>query len=127
MHLRLFPCTALALSLSVAPPAASAESRNHDKYLHAGGSAVIAAGVTTLTRHSPHRFWYGLGAGVGVGLAKELIDSQERHNHFDSKDLLAGLVGSFAGAYLADSLIRPAIFPLSDGYAVGVEMNIPLD
>ena len=42
------------------------------------------------------------------------------------KDLLAGVVGSLAGAYLADSLIRPAIFPQADGYAVGVEMNIPL-
>ncbi|HWL30195.1 MAG TPA: hypothetical protein VNQ97_14940, partial [Burkholderiaceae bacterium] len=105
---------------------AHAESRHHDKYLHAGGSAVIAAGVTAFTRDSPYRFWYGFGAGAGAGLAKELIDSQERHNHFDSKDLVATLVGALAGAYLADSWIRPAVFPQANGYAVGVEMSIPL-
>lgn len=126
MHLRAFLFMVLALCLTFAP-AVHADSRHHDKYLHAGGSAVIAAGVTALTRDSPHRFWYGLGAGAGVGLAKELIDSQERHNHFDTKDLLASVVGSLAGAYLADSWIRPAIFPQASGYAVGMEMNIPLE
>lgn len=36
-------------------------------------------------------------------------------------------MGSLAGAYLADSWIRPAVFPQANGYAVGVEMNIPLE
>lgn len=126
MPLRLSSITVLACAVMLAPTA-HAESRHHDKFLHAGGGAVIAAGVTTVTRHSPHRFWYGLGAGLGASLAKELIDSQERDNHFDSKDLLAGVVGSLAGAYFADSLIRPAVFANGDGYAVGVEMNIPLE
>lgn len=69
MHLRAFLFTVLAFCLTVAP-AAHADSRHHDKYLHAGGSAVIAAGVTALTRDSPDRFWYGLGAGAGAGWSK---------------------------------------------------------
>jgi uncharacterized protein YfiM (DUF2279 family) len=126
MHLRGFPITALALSLMLAP-AAHAQSRHHDKFLHAGGSAVIAAGVTALARDNPYRFWYGFGAGAGAGLVKELVDSQERYNHFDSKDLMASVVGALAGAYLADSWIRPAVFPQANGYAVGVEMIIPIE
>ncbi|MGB3288267.1 MAG: hypothetical protein WBA83_03220 [Burkholderiaceae bacterium] len=126
MHTRLSLIAVLACSAALAP-AAYAESRHNDKFLHAGGSALIAAGVTAATRDSPHRFWYGLGAGAGAGLVKELVDSQERHNHFDSKDLLASVAGALAGAYFADSLIRPAVFADGNGYAVGVQMNIPLE
>ncbi|KVP96563.1 hypothetical protein WJ97_11800 [Burkholderia ubonensis] len=115
---------AVLAALGIAP-AAHADV-GHDKYLHAGVSAVIASTVTTLAAGSPNRLWYGIGSSLAVGVAKEIADSRQPHNKFDSKDLLADLVGTLAGAYLADSLLRPAVFHQPNGYVYGVQLSVPL-
>ncbi|WP_247387797.1 hypothetical protein, partial [Ralstonia pseudosolanacearum] len=74
-----------------------------------------------------NRFWYGLGAGMAVGLTKEIVDRRKTNGRFDSKDLLADLAGALIGAYAADSLLRPAIFKQPTGYAYGVQLNVAFD
>ena len=99
----------------------------HDKYLHAGASVVVAATATTLAANQPHAVWYGLGAGVVVGVAKELVDRHQPHDRFDPKDVWADLVGTVAGAYMADSILRPLVQHKPDGgYAIGMQVKVPL-
>jgi len=116
---------AAAFAAIVVSASAHAEV-TYDKYLHFGASAVIASGVTTLTAESPNRLWYGLGAGLAVGVAKEIADSKQAHNRFDAKDLWADVAGTLAGAYLAHSLLRPVVLRQPRGYALGMQMNMPL-
>lgn len=99
----------------------------HDKYLHFGASAAVAATATTLMANSPNAAWYGLGAGVVVGVAKELVDRTQPHDRFDPKDVWADLVGTVAGTYLANSYVRPLVqHKPSGGYAVGLKATVPL-
>ncbi|WP_055325737.1 YfiM family protein [Ralstonia solanacearum] len=107
-------------------PCAQADVR-HDKYLHAGVSAIIASSVTALAVDSPNRLWYGLGTSLAVGVAKEMADRRKTNGKFDSKDLLADLVGALIGAYATDSLLRPAIIRQPTGYAFGVQLHVAFD
>ncbi|WP_197339362.1 YfiM family protein [Ralstonia solanacearum] len=107
-------------------PCAHADVR-HDKYLHAGVSAIIASSVTALAVDSPNRLWYGLGTSLAVGVAKEMADRRKTNGKFDSKDLLADLVGALIGAYATDSLLRPAIIRQPTGYAFGVQLHVAFD
>ncbi|WP_124982357.1 YfiM family protein [Ralstonia solanacearum] len=107
-------------------PYAQADVR-HDKYLHAGVSAIIASSVTALAVDSPNRLWYGLGTSLAVGVAKEMADRRKTNGKFDSKDLLADLVGALIGAYATDSLLRPAIIRQPTGYAFGVQLHVAFD
>ncbi|MHA6823248.1 YfiM family protein [Ralstonia pseudosolanacearum] len=120
-----FRLPALLAAFAIAPSVYA--DVEHDKYLHTGISAVIASGVTTLAVDSPNRFWYGLGAGMAVGLAKEFADKRKTNGRFDSKDLLADLAGALIGAYAADSLLRPAVFKQPTGYAYGVQLTVAFD
>ena len=97
-----------------------------DKYLHAGASAIIASGVTLLAADSPNRLWYGIGASVAVGVAKELVDRREPGNRFSSKDVLADVLGAVAGAYLTDRMLRPVVARQPRGYALGMQLTVPL-
>lgn len=99
----------------------------HDKYLHVGASAAVAATATTLAANSSNAVWYGLGAGVVVGVTKELVDRTQPHDRFDPKDVWADLVGTVAGTYLANTFIRPLVqHKPSGGYAVGLQAAVPL-
>lgn len=74
-----------------------------DKFLHAGGCAVIAAGshVAIKTIWPEMNDWKALGLAslftMGVGVAKEVYDHQQPGNHFDIEDVYADAVG--VGAY----------------------------
>jgi uncharacterized protein YfiM (DUF2279 family) len=121
------PRTILLAVLAAFAVSTSARAEiSQDKYLHAGVSAAVAAGATTLTAKSPNRFWYGVGAGLAVGVAKEIADSKEARNRFDAKDVWADLVGSVAGAYLADSMLHPVVKRQPRGYALGLQASMPL-
>ncbi len=125
MFIFRFLITALSITFLMTP-CAYADVR-HDKYLHAGVSAIIASSVTALAVDSPNRLWYGLGTSLAVGVAKEIADSRKTNGKFDSKDLLADLVGALIGAYATDSLIRPAIIRQPTGYAFGVQLHVAFD
>lgn len=117
----------LALPLATILLASTAHAEvGSDKYLHAGASAAIASGVTMLTAESPNRLWYGIGASLAVGVAKELADSREAGNRFSSKDVWADLVGAVAGAYLTDRMLRPVVTRNPAGYALGLQLSVPL-
>lgn len=118
--------TLLAAFAAVAVSASAHAEITQDKYLHAGVSAAVAASATTLAAKSPHRLWYGIGAGLAVGVAKELADSKEARNRFDAKDVWADLVGSVAGAYLTDRILRPVVKRQPGGYALGLQASMPL-
>ncbi|MDC6178538.1 hypothetical protein C2I33_06680 [Ralstonia solanacearum] len=120
------PSLAALFTFFLMLPRAHADVR-HDKYLHAGVSAIIASSVTALAVDSPNRLWYGLGTSLAVGVAKEIADRRKTNGKFDSKDLLADLVGALIGAYATDSLLRPAIIRQPTGYAFGVQLNVAFD
>jgi uncharacterized protein YfiM (DUF2279 family) len=99
----------------------------HDKYLHVGASAAVAAAATTFAANSQNAVWYGLGAGAVVGVAKELVDRTRPHDRFDPKDVWADVVGTVAGTYLAHSFVRPLVqHKVNGGYAVGLQATVPL-
>lgn len=113
------PRTILLAVLAAFAVSTSAHAElSQDKSLHAG--------TTTLTAKCPNRFWYGVGAGLAVGVAKEIADSKEARNRFDAKDVWADLVGSVAGAYWADSMLRPVVKRQHRGYVLGLQARMPL-
>ena len=71
-----------------------------DKQLHFYAGALIGAStnvvVYKITKDKKKAFWYGVGASVLAGFAKEVLDSREKGNKFDSIDLLATGLGGFA-------------------------------
>jgi len=71
-----------------------------DKQLHIGGTYIIASSVSayTLRRTQNKRksILIGIGAGMIVGLGKEIYDI--KHGSPEMNDLLADLLGSALGA-----------------------------
>lgn len=79
------------------------EWTGRDKTLHFLGGAAIGAAVTIATNRQD----YGLAAGVGIGLLKEVYDSQHRDKHTPStKDLIATVAGAAVGSYASWLIIR---------------------
>ena len=71
-----------------------------DKQLHIGSTYIIASSVSayTLKRTQDKRkaILIGIGAGMTIGLAKEIYDIQ--NGNPEMNDLLADLLGSTLGA-----------------------------
>lgn len=79
------------------------EWTGRDKTLHFLGGAAVGAAVTLATDKPA----YGIAAGVAVGLAKELYDTQHRATHTPStKDLIATVAGAAVGSYATWLVIR---------------------
>jgi uncharacterized protein YfiM (DUF2279 family) len=75
-----------------------------DKTLHFLGGAAVGAAVTIATQRRD----YGIAAGVGVGLVKELYDAQNRDKHTPSiKDFAVTVAGAALGAYAGGWIITP--------------------
>jgi len=62
-----------------------------DKYMHYAWCVTIALGAGFIT------WWLGLAAAMIIGFSKEIIDSQEKGNHFCWWDLLADAIGAVVG------------------------------
>lgn len=87
----------LLIALVMLPSLVCAESwTGRDKSLHFAVGAAVGGAVTIAT----DRRDYGIAAGVAVGLAKELYDSQHRATHTPSaKDFAVTALGAVAGSY----------------------------
>jgi len=70
-----------------------------DKQLHLGATYVISSATTALvynrTRNKKKAMWIGFGAGVTVGIAKEIYDI--KHGNPETGDLIADVIGSTLG------------------------------
>lgn len=116
----------LTCACALASFGAQAEIRK-DLQLHFVTSAGLAAAALPVFRDNPNRFWYSAGTAFAVGVVKELADSRQSNNFFDSKDLAADALGALAGAYFSDRLVRPVISRSASGAPVlGVAVHIPL-
>ena len=91
-----------------------AASAANDKLKHMGVSALLGASIETYLHYKTNSEPTGrviLAATLGSfpGLAKEVIDSTKRNNHFSGSDMAADLTGAFLGALLAN-FINNAIY-----------------
>lgn len=68
-----------------------------DHKLHFGAGAVISGATYTTvylaTKNKKKAFWYSFGTAVTAGLAKELYDSGQKHNKFDTSEWAATALG----------------------------------
>ncbi|SER00487.1 hypothetical protein SAMN05421824_2818 [Hyunsoonleella jejuensis] len=68
-----------------------------DDKLHFGAGAVISgctyAVVYSVTKNKKKAFWYSLGASTIAGLAKEVRDSGQQNNKFDTGEWIATTAG----------------------------------
>lgn len=117
----------LLAMLSIPALAASDESWTaSDKAKHVAATAVVSTVVTGALADSPNRFWYGVGAGLTVGVAKEVADRNT--TGFSGRDLAADFVGAVIGAYFVDQILRPVVtVDAQGGRTVGVGLSVPLD
>ena len=90
--------------LGVAIPAAAQTDPwfSDDKYKHFAVSAAIASAVTVATEDKQVGFW----ASVGVGVAKEIYDSQQPGCYISVRDLAWDVLGAYVGAELTGWVLR---------------------
>lgn len=71
-----------------------------DKKYHFAAGAVIQAGTYALvykkTKSKKKAFLYSVSSAILVGTLKELADSRQMGNRFDTRDLLATSYGAFS-------------------------------
>ena len=97
----------IPLLLSIALPASAGCIANdkwtgRDKKLHLIGGAMAGSFATVIT-HDP---WKGFYTGAAIGVAKELVDLQDKENSTCSlQDLFATVAGSAIGAYTAGRIL----------------------
>ncbi|WP_203257062.1 hypothetical protein [Hyunsoonleella ulvae] len=68
-----------------------------DDKLHFGAGAIISGGtyafIYTVTKDKKKAFWYSLGASTLAGLGKEIYDSGQKNNKFDTGEWVATTLG----------------------------------
>jgi uncharacterized protein YfiM (DUF2279 family) len=73
-----------------------------DKQLHIGATYIISSTTATYvfhkTKNKKKAMWIGFGAGMTVGIAKEIYDV--KHGNSEFGDLLADIVGSSMGCFI---------------------------
>ena len=73
-----------------------------DDKLHFGAGALISAAtytvVYTTTKNKKKAFWMSLGASTLAGLAKEVYDSGQENNKFDTGELFATSLGGLTAS-----------------------------
>ena len=127
MKLNIKAASALLAATAFFAQTAGAGTIAPDKWMHIGGTATVASATSYIFKNEPNRFWLGVGAGMAVGLAKELSDSRAGGSGFSNTDLAADLVGSVLGAYFVDSLLKPTVSIDSHGKPfVGMALTLPL-
>ena len=74
-------------------------SRPADTWLHVFVLGVLPSFVVGVTLHS---FWWAIGAGVFVSVAKEVADYFDPNEHTcEWRDLANGCIGALIGAVMA--------------------------
>lgn len=91
----------LALLLVISP--ITQAKIGQDKYYHAGCSFVYGIVASTVTDNKNVAF----AIAMAPGLAKEIIDSQQKGNKFSINDLVADAVGAYFGVQVGQLLIYP--------------------
>jgi len=88
---------ALGLASTMNVQAQTIEGIGDDKIYHFAAGMLFGGGVQAVvyseTGNRKKAVIYGLMSGLTIGLAKELVD-EINYNGFDSKDLLATVLGS---------------------------------
>ncbi|WP_100611440.1 hypothetical protein [Confluentibacter lentus] len=68
-----------------------------DDKLHFGTGALISAAtyglVYSVSKNKKKAFWYSLGTSTLAGLAKEIYDSNQENNEFDTGEMIATSLG----------------------------------
>lgn len=74
-----------------------AQTISTDYKLHFGAGAIISTGsyavVYLATKDTKKAFWMSIGASTAVGFAKEVIDSGEEGNRFDTAEWAITILG----------------------------------
>jgi len=104
-HTMKYLVTTLVTSLCLIIPAVSFATGN--EALHFGVSTILGAAGETIIHHktkmgTAERIGYGTVLGSLPGLAKEIIDSTKKDNHFSGKDMAANVAGAFVGSVIAN-------------------------
>ena len=78
-----------------------------DKLLHFGISSIFGAASESYLHYKTNlktsgRIILGTTFGSIPGLAKELIDSTKKGNHFSGSDMAANIAGAFFGAVIGN-------------------------
>ncbi|WP_210498337.1 hypothetical protein [Vibrio crassostreae] len=88
--------------LALTPSIVQAVAIRDDHKKHLGATFAISYASSAVFDNwgyeGEERFWRSAITGIGVGIAKEIMDSQEKGNHFDNKDLVYDVFGSLLGA-----------------------------
>lgn len=94
----------LILALSACTDAQADSWTGRDKQMHFAAGAAIALPVTLATGSTG----YGLAAGCGVGVLKEVADKRRPGHVASSKDAIVTCAGAAVGAYLGGVIVAPA-------------------
>jgi len=121
-------CILLLIFISISNKDALAVS---DKVKHFGVSSIFGAASETCLHYktdlkTSERIILGTTLGSLPGLAKEIIDSTKKGNHFSGSDLAAGVAGAFFGAVvgnLVNSKIKIEIDKSEDKKSVSVSFS----
>ncbi|WP_257295139.1 hypothetical protein [Endozoicomonas sp. YOMI1] len=117
--------------------AMTSSSIDKDKKQHFGVSIALGAasefGLRQLDIANDSRWGrIALATGIGMvpGVLKEISDSRDEDNKFDTQDLVADALGSFAGAVLSDLIqgpvqTGPQYGVIIDVDRVGLAINFP--
>ena len=92
---------ALLIALAAAAHADSWTGR--DKQMHLAAGAAIALPVTLATGSTG----YGLAAGCGVGVLKEVADTQRAGHTPSVKDTIVTCAGALVGSQLGGLIVVP--------------------
>ena len=72
----------------------------YDKQYHFAGGALVSAGTYTLvyakTKSKKKALIYSVASSILIGTLKEISDSREKGNRFDTRDLLATTYGGLS-------------------------------
>ena len=101
----IFIC--ILLIFIVIPTSTKNAFAGDDKLLHFGFSSLFGAASESYLHYktdlkAAERIILGTTLGTIPGLAKELIDSTKKGNHFSGGDLAADIAGVFVGAFIGN-------------------------
>lgn len=87
----------------------NAQFISSNDHLHFGAGALISAStyavVYSATKDKKKAFWYGLGSSVLAGLTKEVLDSTENNNKFDTGEWVATSLGGLTATVTLDLFV----------------------
>ena len=102
-----------------------------DKLLHFGVSSLFGAASESYLHYktelkTSERIIWATTLGSIPGLAKELIDSTKKGNHFSGSDMAANIAGAFFGALignLVNNIIQVKIDKKGDNKTITISLS----